>query len=108
MVNKALETERDRLEVDALPQSACKRTPGSRPRATQGAAPAPSHGGGTYTANYHRPAHSTSTRRQLHQPLQAACTSPILVVASQAIGLLSAPRKGPLRLRRPHARQAPA
>ncbi|XP_066373068.1 uncharacterized protein [Miscanthus floridulus] len=68
IVNKAMEVERDRLKADALykekkrktesssrtlaPQKPCANVPSIlRPCTTQGAAPAPSHGGGTYTTN---------------------------------------------------------
>ena len=73
MVNKVLEMERDRLEADALHKDKKRRFESSsrglapqRPRAhvlppprsryTQVAMTALSRGGGTYTANYHRPA----------------------------------------------------
>jgi hypothetical protein len=73
MINKVLEMERDCLEADALYKEkkhcaeSSSRTPTSyRPRAhvlpqscphsVQGATPASSHGGGTYTTNYHCPA----------------------------------------------------
>jgi len=76
MVNKVLEMERDRLEADALHKEKKHRfespsrglapqrprahaLPPLRPRYTQGAVTAPSRGGGTYTANYHRPAQSS-------------------------------------------------
>jgi hypothetical protein len=75
MVNKVLEMERDRVEADALHKEKMRRFESSsrgsapqRPRAhmlppprsryTQGAVTALSHGGGTYTANYHCPAQS--------------------------------------------------
>ena len=75
MVNKALEMQRDRLEADAqYKEKKCwsessSRGPAPRrprahvpppscPRTAQGAAPAPSRGGGTHTANYHRPTQS--------------------------------------------------
>ena len=88
MVNKVLEMERDRLEADALHKEKKRRFESSsrglapqRPRAhmlpplrscyTQGAVTAPSHGGGTYTANYHRPAQS---RPAPSHPTQGAGT----------------------------------
>jgi hypothetical protein len=75
MVNKVLEMERDRLEADALHkekkcqfESSFRGPAPQRPRAhmlsqprsryTQGVVTTPSHGGGTYTTNYHRPIQS--------------------------------------------------
>jgi hypothetical protein len=86
MVNKVLEMERDRLEADALHkekkhwfESSTRGPALQRPRAhvlppprsryTQGAVTAPSHGGGTYTANYHRP---TQSRPTPNRPTQGA------------------------------------
>jgi hypothetical protein len=88
MVNNVLEMERDRLEADALHREKKRRFESSscgpslqRPRAhvlpqprsryTQGAVTALSYGGGTYTANYHRPAQS---RPAPSRPTQGAGT----------------------------------
>jgi hypothetical protein len=88
MVNKVLEMERDHLEADALHkekkrlfESASRGLAPHRPRAhvlpqpyscyTLGAVTTPRCGGGTYTANYHRPAQSRPT---LSRPTQGAGT----------------------------------
>jgi hypothetical protein len=80
MIDKALEIERDRMEADAIYNEKKRRSEGTsrtsasqrlhvnappapRPCTAQRATPAPSRGGGTYTANYHRPAPSTNTWR---------------------------------------------
>ena len=78
MIKKTMEMELDNLEADALYKEKKRRSKSSsrtpapqrphghepslpRPHAIQGAAPAPSHGGGTYTANYHHRAQSRPT-----------------------------------------------
>ena len=78
IINKVLVMDRDRLEADALYKEKKRRSKcishalaSQRPRAhvpslpqprvVQGAIPAPSYGGGTYTDNYHRPAQSSPT-----------------------------------------------
>jgi hypothetical protein len=85
MVNKVLEMERDRLEVDSLHKekkrrfesSSCGSAP-QRPRASfaplslhPGAVTALSHGGGTYTSNYHHP---TQSHPALIRPTQGTST----------------------------------
>nr|AAD22157.1 hypothetical protein [Sorghum bicolor] len=106
MINKALEMERDRLEADAQYKEKKRRSesssrgpapqrprahvpPPSRPRSAQGAAPAPSRGGGTHTGNYHRPLRAAPCRvpargRPLHPPPLAVCLSLASTVVSQA------------------------
>jgi hypothetical protein len=98
MINKMLKMERDRLEVDALhkekkekkrqAESSSHTLSSQRPRgptppqfcsrSAQGAAPAPSHGGGTYSTNYHRPAQS--------RPAQSPSSSTWKAPASTTIG----------------------